>query len=65
MTTAPPRRRRSLTAILGPPTVLAAAAAAGLGSGLMGDGMWDVVASLCIGISLVAILWALARSRAC
>ncbi|WP_156679842.1 hypothetical protein [Sphingomonas profundi] len=56
--------RRPTAAILAVPAVLALATAAGLALGLAGDGgAWDAAAAIGLGLSPVAILWALLRSR--
>ncbi len=58
-----PAARRSTAAILAIPAALAIATVAGLTSGLLGDGGFDVAAAIGIGASLAAIGWGLLHSR--
>jgi hypothetical protein len=54
-------RRRAFARIFAVPALLAVLMAVGLTSGVLGDGIWDVISWLALGTPLVVIAYHLAR----
>ena len=54
---------QSLTAIFAIPLVVGVLSLFGLVAALIGDGVWDVVGWVTIGICLVVLVWALIARR--
>ena len=55
--------RRGLGAIFAVPLALAAIGLVGLGAGLVGDGVWDVLAWIGLGTPVVLLGWLLRPGR--
>ncbi|ATC30955.1 hypothetical protein CA606_00565 [Caulobacter vibrioides] len=53
----------SLWQVFRAPTVIAAFSLFGLIAALLGDGLWDLVGALTLGVSVLATIWALAARR--
>lgn len=56
------RGRSSLWGVFRIPTLLAALTVIGLTAGVVGDGVWDALSWLTLGLPLFVMLW---RMRAC
>jgi hypothetical protein len=56
-----PARRVRFLHVLGKPILLGLASAIGLLSALLGDGVWDVVSWVMLGMPLAVIVWYAAR----
>jgi hypothetical protein len=52
-----------LGAIFAIPAIVAALSLFGLVAALIGDGVWDVVGWLTLGVSIVVLVWALVARR--
>ena len=57
------RGRRGLGAIFAVPLMLAAIGLVGLAAGLVGDGIWDVLAWVGLGAPVVLLAWLLRPGR--
>lgn len=53
----------SLSAIFAAPLIVGVLSLAGLVVALLGDGAWDVAGWVCIGVSIVVLVWALIARR--
>jgi len=53
----------TLTAIFAIPAIVAALSLFGLVAALIGDGVWDALGSLTLGVSLLVLAWALIARR--
>jgi hypothetical protein len=60
--TSPPSRRQVAVEVFAIPCLLAGLSAAGLVSGLLGDGIWDVVASAALAVPLAVIGYCISKS---
>ena len=57
------RERSKFLSIYGAPTVLALVTLVGLISGVLGDGVWDAISWLGLGIPIAVIAWFVLRPR--
>ncbi|ATC25821.1 hypothetical protein EIB18_15515 [Caulobacter vibrioides] len=53
----------TLWQVFGAPTLIAAFSLFGLIAALLGDGIWDLIGVLTLGVSVIATVWALAARR--
>lgn len=53
----------SLWQVFGAPALIAAFSLFGLIAALLGDGIWDLIGVLTLGVSVIATAWALAARR--
>jgi hypothetical protein len=53
----------SLSAIFAIPLIVGVLSLTGLIVALLGDGAWDVAGWVCIGVSIVVLVWALIARR--
>ncbi len=53
----------TLWQVFGAPVLIAAFSLFGLIAALLGDGLWDLVGALTLGVSVIATAWALVARR--
>jgi hypothetical protein len=57
------KNRSQFWTIYGAPTILAAVTCVGLLSGILGDGVWDTISWVGLGIPIAVLAWFVFRPR--